>query len=271
MDKNVPRAAVFIDFKKAFDCVNHGALLSKLQTTSLVPNTINWLKDYLDNRQQLVTDNNLQSTRLTIKQGVPQGSILGLLLYILYANDIPNKIKSQVSLYADDTVIFYSSKSKAKIQENLQEDMNNLKRRCDQNSLTIKTEKSKLMVFGRQKSREKLGNMHITYEGKPIEEVSHYNYLGVKLDQTLKYDQHAKAVIQRVSDKHRYLKLIRRFITSAAALSIYKNMVLPILEYGNVLLVSASVVLRKKLQNKALKCAIGLDPTTSSKEALKLA
>ena len=65
--------------------------------------------------------------------------------------------------------------------------------------------------------------MHITYEGKPIEEVSHYNYLGVKLDQTLKYDQHAKAVIQRVSDKHRYLKLIRRFITSAAALSIYKK------------------------------------------------
>ena len=130
------------------------------------------------------------------------------------------------------------------------------------------------MVFGRQKRREKLGNMHITYEGNPIEEVSHYNYLGVKLDQTLKYDQHVKVVIQRVSDKLRYLKRIHRFITSAAALSIYKNMVLPILEYGNVLLVLASEALRKKLQtlqNKALKCALGLDPTTSSKEVHKLA
>ena len=101
--------------------------MSKLQTTSLGPNTISWLKDYLDNRQHHVAVNNLQSTRLTIKQGVPQGSILGPLLYILYANDIPIKRKSQVSLYADDTVIFHSSKSKAKIEKNLQEDMNNLK------------------------------------------------------------------------------------------------------------------------------------------------
>ena len=274
MDKNIPTIAVFIDFKKAFDCVDHDILLDKLCTTNLGPSTINWLKDYLANRQQHVIANNLESTTLTIKQGVPQGSTLGPLLYILYANNIPENIKGQVSLYADNTVVFHSSKNKAKTEKSLQEDMDNLKHWCHMNKLTINTDKTKIMIFGQRKSREKFGTISINYEGKLIDEVTHYNYLGVKLDQMLKHDLHAKAIIQRVSDKLRYLKRIRRFITATAALSIYKNMILPILEYGNVLLVSITVILRKKLQtlqNKALKCALGLDPTTSSKEVHKLA
>ena len=121
------------------------------------------------------------------------------------------------------------------------------------------------MTFGSNASRELLDNINIVFGNKRIETVSTYNYLGVKLDQKLKFDLHAKAVIQKVSDKLTYLRRIRRFINNKAALSIYKNMILPILEYGDVLLLSARSTYKTKLQtlqNKALKCALGLDPLT---------
>ena len=274
MDRNTPTTAIFIDFRKAFDCVDHRVLLGKLENTNLGPKNIQWIKNYLSDRQQHVVANSLKSTSLPIKQGVPQGSTLGPLFYILYANDIPKDMKGQVSLYADHTVIFNSSKDKSKVEDNLQKDMDTLKCWCHSNKLTINTGKTKLMVFGHQKSRDKLGNVHITYEGNAIDEVTNYTYLGMKLDQSLKYDQHARATIQRVADKLRYLKRIRKFVTSTAALNIYKNMVLPILEFGNIFLVSANATLRKKLQtlqNKALKCALGLDPTTDTTEVHKLA
>ena len=94
------------------------------------------------------------------------------------------------------------------------------------------------MTFGSAQSRAGLGNFTLTYDGKNIDNVTSYNYLGVKLDQRLKYDLHAKAIIQRVSDNITYLRRIRRFINCKAALSIYKIMILPILEYGDVLLIA---------------------------------
>ena len=274
MDKNIPTAAIFIDFKKAFDCVNHQTLIDKLETTNFGIDTINWIKDYLSNRQQCVMANNLKSSTKRIKQGVPQGSTLGPLFYIIYANDMPKCIRSNISLYADDTVIYHSSRDGTHLMLKLQEDMDRLQQWCYKNKLTINTNKTKMMVFGRKGCREKLNEVKIRYGNTRIEEVTQYNYLGINLDQTLKYDNHAKAIIQRASDKIRYLKRIRKFITSAAALNIYKNMILPIFEYGDILLVSASATLRKRmqiLQNKALKCALGLDPTTGSDEVHRLA
>ena len=145
--------------------------------------------------------------------------------------------------------------------------MNKLQLWCRRNELTINAKKTKIMSFGSNASRGKLSDLNITFENEKIEQVNSYNYLGVKLDQKLTFDLHAKAIIQRVSDKLAYLRRIRRFINNRAALNIYKNMILPILEYGDVLLISAKLSFRAKLQtlqNKALKCALGLDPLTDT-------
>ena len=142
------------------------------------------------------------------------------------------------------------------------------------NKLTLNTDKTKFMVIGNQTCRDKLGDVELKFGKKSIARVTSYTYLGVKLDQGLKYDLHLKAIVQRVTDKIAYLRRIRQFINSKAALNIYKNMILPILEYGDVLLVSANSNLRKKLQtlqNKALKCALGLDPLTDTEEVHALA
>ena len=274
LDRKTPTAVVFVDFRKAFDCVCYQTLIQKLTTTELGDKSVGWIQNYLSNRKQRVLVNNTKSDSLIVQQGVPQGSTLGPLFYIVYGNDIPNNLNSNVSLYADDTVLFTSSKNAERMKSTLQKDLYLLKLWCQSNKLTVNADKTKFMIFGTKKVRDKVGNFNITFDGTPIEEVSQYKYLGIKLDQTLKYDLHAKAVIQRVSDKIIYLKRIRRFITATAALSIYKNMILPILEYGDVLMLSLNVNLKKKLQtmqNKALKCALGLDPYTTSDEVHRLA
>ena len=163
---------------------------------------------------------------MQIKQGVPQGSTLGPLFYVIYANDIPEELKCKAALYADDTVVYDSSRKQDKIESNLQRDMNSL-----ENKLTINANKTKLMIFGNKKCRERVGTLNVSFEGKPIDQVAHYNYLGIKLDQTLKYDMHARALIKRVSDKLVFLRRIRQFINAAAALHIYKNM---IFQYWNM-------------------------------------
>ena len=274
LDKGIPTVAVFIDFRKAFDCVCHSTLLRKMEQSNLGPKTMAWISSYLKDRKQLVLANGVKSDSLEVCQGVPQGSILGPLFYILYANDIPNHVKCKLALYADDTVLYTSSLDPAIIQSELQRDLDNLACWCNLNSLTINVKKTKIMTFGSKKSREKLGELNVSFNGTDLEHVGSFNYLGVKLDQVLQYDLHAKTLIQRVSDKVTYLRRIRRFINSTAALRIYKNMILPILEYGNILLISTKAINRKKLQtlqNKALKCALGLDPLTSTKDTHSMA
>ena len=274
LDKSTPTAAVFIDFRKAFDCVNHEQLLKKLKNTTLGPRTIQWIENYLEDRQQQVLVNGAKSLNRRIVQGVPQRSTLGPLFYIIYANDIPSQVNSEVAMYADDTVFYTSSRDPEVIQTKLQGDLDKLRNWCRENKLTINADKTKLMIFGTKNNREKLGPIKVTFEGEQLETVTNYNHLGVKLDQTLRYDLHAKMIIQRVSDKIDYLKRIRRFINAKAAMSIYKKMILPLLEYGNILLISTTVETRRKLQtlqNKALKCAMGLDPLTGTKEVHRLA
>ena len=166
-------------------------------------------------------------------------------------------------------MIQFTHNDKAKIKCDLQKDLNSLARWCSQNSLTINVKKTKVMTFGSKKSREKLDDLNLTFNDATLEHVSSFNYLGVKLDQVLNYDLHVKALIQRVTDKVTYLRRIRRFINLDAALKIYKNMILPILEYGNILLISTKIANKKKLQtlqSKALKCALGLDALTGTKE-----
>ena len=95
LDNQTPTAAIFIDFRKAVNCVCHSTLIDKIRETNLGPNTISWVKNYVSNRTQRVLVNNQLSDYEMIKQGVPQGSILGPLFYILYANDIPDTIKDR--------------------------------------------------------------------------------------------------------------------------------------------------------------------------------
>lgn len=112
MDRGGVVGAVFLDLKKAFDTINHGILLSKLNAFNFSADAIKWVESYVTHRTQLVRVKNYQSSVVSLSAGVPQGSILGPLLFSLYVNDFPNVcFNSNIQMYADDTVVFVHANS----------------------------------------------------------------------------------------------------------------------------------------------------------------
>ena len=141
--------AAFIDLKKAFDTVNHEILVQKLPHYGLTKDTTQWIECYLSNRSQKCTVNDITSSCLDIKCGVPQGSILGPLLFLLYINDIVDVLEcTKCYLYADDTVLYMSDPNEAVAHAGLQHDLHAFRAWCDINRLTINTKKTKVVLFG---------------------------------------------------------------------------------------------------------------------------
>ena len=248
MDKRCITLVTFIDFKKAFDCVQHDLLLGKLKNLNLDKLTLKWLESYLTDRQQKVMANGLTSTPRKTTQGVPQGSIIGPLLYIIYANDIANLMKKcEVSLYADDTVLFTNCKSIEKAQKIMQNSLKTLEKWCNRNGIFINVNKTKYMLFGSKVALAKYKDREVTLKvGKQtVARVHNYCYLGVTLDEQLNYELHAQSLFGRVKNKLSQLRAMRYFLNKQAMLMINKNMILQILEYGDIFLSSLSKQTRK--------------------------
>ena len=269
-DAKLPTLAVFIDFKKAFDCVQHPILLEKLSGMNLDESVTDWVRSYLMDRQQRVFANNTYSSYQTIVQGVPQGSVLGPLFYIVYANDLSKIFKNcKFALYADDTVLYTSNRDTVTSVRKLQEDIDALSVWCQENGITVNAEKTKVMVFGSKNCLAKIApeEIDLKFGQTTLQTVSSYTYLGLTLDNHLNYNSHVNKIISSVTSKLNQFRRMRHFLTVKAALMVYKGMLLPLLEYGDVFLTGASVANRKRLQilqNKGLRCALNKDISTSS-------
>ena len=274
-DKGFPTLAVFIDFKKAFDCVQHKQLLNKIKSLNTGQKLVNWSTDYLDNRKQKVLANNELSSVQTITNGVPQGSILSPLYYIIYANDIPHIIsQSEVIQYADDTVLLSNNPNYDQACLEIQAGLSQLENWCSLNGISVNPKKSKAMLFGTNNQLARCKSKQIYIDNCEIEYVSTYTYLGMLLDKSLSLENHLQKVIQRTTAKMVELRKMRRFLNTQAALMVYKSMILPIIEYGNIFLGACSLDSRKKLQslqNKSLRCALSEDKYSNVDELHKKA
>ena len=140
--------AVFIDFKKAFDTLDHSILLQKLSQLNLSPNLLKWFKSYLSGRSQVTYMNSSTSPVATLTHSVPQGSILGPLLFNMYINDLPNIVQSNMILYADDSVVFASGNSALEAGQLVQSDLTGVGIWCKYHKLSIYASKTKAMTFG---------------------------------------------------------------------------------------------------------------------------
>ena len=142
-------AAYYVDLRKAFDCVQHPVLIRKLLELKFDKLVVRWVKSYLTGRLQRVLANDTYSSQLPITQGVPQGSVLGPLFYLIYANDLPESVNNcEIVLYVDDTVLFTANRSFERSVRKLQGDLHALSDWCNDNGIMANTEKSKVMVFG---------------------------------------------------------------------------------------------------------------------------
>lgn len=228
LDKGNVVGAVFIDLKKAFDTVNHNILLNKLTTFNFSEHAIGWFASYLEHREQRVKINTELSTSLQSTMGIPQGSILGPLLFSLYINDLPTCCQSaNCQMYADDTVIYASARTPTIVAETLTKEMEGISQWLKENHLTLNFKKTVSMCFS---IRGKI-KCTIKIDQEAIEEVEELNFLGIILDHQLKFNTHINKLCKTVRTNLNCFRMIRHHIPVKAALLFFHAMILSHLSY----------------------------------------
>ena len=216
---------VLLDLKKAFDTVDHDILMSKLNSYGIRGVCYNLLRSYLSNRKQFVEINGFKSSQRTVKCGVPQGSVLGPLLFLIYINDLPSVVnKSTINLFADDTSITKNSNSSL---VDFQNDLNCVDKWMRSNKLTVEPSKSKLIVFNKRKN---IGELR--FAGKKLKRVQHGKYLGIRIDDKLNFKEHISYVRSKLVKFCGSAYRLRQVLNIKQLLQYYKRYVQPVIQYG---------------------------------------
>ena len=208
LDKGDMVGVVYLDIAKAFDTINHSLLLHKLKVQfHLSDQMCQWIKCYLSNRVQAVAVNGTVSPYLPIGSGVPQGSVLGPLLFSMYINDLPaaTTSPSQTALFADDTTIFASGKTADCISSSLNTTLSSVNQWLISNGLSLNVAKSKCMLI--HSNRKRPSSLNIVFNGSSLEQVQTFKLLGVIIDHHLLWRPHIDSVVKSVS---RNVQLMRR-------------------------------------------------------------
>ena len=232
MEHGKMTGTVFIDLSKAFDSVNHEILLEKLEKLNMSASVLNWFKSYLSERSQSVNLEGNISKALPLNTGVPQGSILGPLLFIIYTSDLPYCIPKECNLfmYADDSTLTCSSSNVDEIQNNLNTALAKIYNWCARNKLTINASKTKSMLIGTKQKVHGVG-LNVTIAGNSVVKVDHCKCLGVIIDESLSWGPHVEYVKKTVSCKMGMLKRIRDYVPQSSLKSLFVSLVMPSLDY----------------------------------------
>ena len=220
--------AIYLDYAKAFDTVPHKRLLAKLYGYGIGGKLLKWIAAFLEGRRQRVIVNGSKSSWTRVTSGIPQGSVLGPLLFVCYVNDMPENITSTVYMFADDTKLYRNIKTHID-REVLQSDLSRLEDWSRKWQLRFNADKCKVLHIGRD-------NEHYEYymdRDTKIGVTTNERDLGVQIDPDLKFNQHVDTV---TSKANRMLGMIRRAYTykdGDTIKRIYTSLIRPILEYGN--------------------------------------
>ena len=221
---------LFIDLSKAFDTVNHDVLLKKLLSFGICQNTFNLFSSYLRNRTQCVKWKGVLSKEKNVTIGVPQGSILGPLFFILFVNDYPKCLKhSTVTIYADDTTQDVSDKSIDIIEKKLHEDLLNSMNWMSRNKLTMNLKKTQCLLIGTSQKLSKCRKLCV--KDVLIENVKCAKLLGVNIDECLSWSVHIDVLCKKLQQKIGVLRRLSSFMSSAALLKIFCTIIFPHFNY----------------------------------------
>ena len=249
MNNNKIIGSIFLDVAKAFNCIDHSVLYNKMYLAGFSDRVISWFRTYL-NRSQIVRLNNIESNIVSVPDGIAQGTVLGPLVFIFYINDVILKLKYvNISMFADDCVLYIAGNNWVSIQEKLQYDLNEFSNWAKENYLALNVSKTKTMIFG---NRFKISKIHnpdpLFINGKELDFVKKYTNLELALDCELNLDSMYKDIVKRINNKIYRLRKLRRYISFATSTLIYKQTILPILDYGGFLCFSMTKDRKSDLQ-----------------------
>lgn len=243
IDEHIPVTVLFMDMSKAFDFVSHERLLTKVYRYGIRGPALDWIRDYLTDRCQCVEtlkycpkSKNLASYKSTYVKnnyGVPQGSILGPLLFLLYINDLPKYLSQECILFADDTSIIIKCKDISRYNDDINRTLAETIKWLHMNNLKVNLNKTNYMQFHTDRGNSQ--NLSIFSENDPIEEVHHTRFLGIIIDCYCNWQKQVDNVCSRISSFIYALRRIARTVSIQAALVAYHGYVDSILRYGVVL------------------------------------
>ena len=229
IDKGDIVGSIFIDFRKAFDLVNH-TLIRKLSTYKCSQSSLQWFISDLESRQQTIDYGHGTSRLSFIKSGVPQGSILGPLLFLLFINDLPLLLKHCFSdFFADNSIIHSSAPSIAKVNKELQADLEIAVAWSKQNKLPINYDKTTYMVLGTKPKEHDTYLLDLSADGNKIEKKK---LLGIVIDDHLSWAPHIDYLCSTISSKISLLRHISIYVPQNIQKIFYQSYRQPLLDYG---------------------------------------
>ena len=235
IDQEKYTTGVFLDLSKAFHTVNHSILFDKLEYYGIRGLALEWIKNYFCNRVQYVEYDGTSSSPGTIKCGVPQGSILGPLFFLIYINDLCNASNViDLVLFADDTNLFFSHNDLSYLMETINSEMIQLSNWFLANKLSINDKKSNFMIFKPRQNRQKI-DLKIEINSYRIEQVREVVFLGVIMDEHISWKPHKSSHISHIASKiSKSIGIISRssfYLSKSALLTLYYSLFLPYIQY----------------------------------------
>ena len=213
IDRGVIVGSVFLDFRKAFDLVDHSILIDKLFLYKCQGPDLNLISSYLQSRQQVIDSGKGLSTPAYIKSGVPQGSILGPTLFFIFINDLPLHMEyCDIDLFADDATFHANGKTKSEVEPKLQTDGNNSKSWAKHHKMQIHYDKTSCMTLGsRHRTQNEASKLDITIDGNEIKQVDEQKLLGAYIDENLLWTTHIDYLCSTISTKISLLKQLSAY------------------------------------------------------------
>ena len=244
---------VFLDFSKAFDLVNHNILLEKLKIYLNNSDTVHFFGSFLEKRSQKVHVHGAYSSKKVVKCGVPQGSVLGPILFSMYVNDLPLTFSNssvECHMLADDTTIHTQNSSIYTIQHTLVDTLREISSWCTENLMVLNPSKSKSMLMTtRQKHQLSPLTLNLSIDNKSIDQVDSHKLLGVVLDHQLCWKPHIDSLCKKLSKNLYLFSRLQQLITQEARLLFFHAHIKSHFDYASIIWDGASDVLLKKLKS----------------------